>query len=85
MYGDKDEDVLFLEVDEMKLTPRIVFEDNRIHGRFPHAYRPIYLDALVNVYPLEKVKSEKNFGFILPKELHKETVDLKYTSFIDVL
>lgn len=85
LYGDQDTEVLLLEVDEKKLKPRIVFEDNRRHGRFPHAYGPINLDAVVNVYTLEKVKTGKNFGFILPKELHKETIDLKTNNIIDVL
>jgi uncharacterized protein (DUF952 family) len=85
LYGDKDEDVLLLEVDEKKLKPRIVFEDNRRHGRFPHAYGPINLDAVVDVYPLEKANTGKNFGFVLPKELRKETVDLKTSNITDVL
>ena len=85
LYGDSDEDVLLLEVDEKKLKPNIIFEDNRRHGRFPHAYGPINLDAVVNVYPLEKVQIGKNFGFVLPKELYKDPVDLKINNITDVL
>lgn len=77
--------MLLLEVDEKKLVPRIVFEDNRGHGRFPHAYGAINLDAVVNVYPLENVKQGKNFGFILPKELQKKSIDLKVANIDDIL
>jgi uncharacterized protein (DUF952 family) len=85
LFGDQNEKVLLLEVDEKKLKPRIIFEDNRGHGRFPHAYGPINLDAVINEYPLERTQKGKNFSFILPKELHKESIDLKYSNITDVL
>ncbi len=85
LYGDSSEEVLLLEVDETKLTPKIIFENNRGHGRFPHAYGPINLDAVVNVYLLEKVGTGKTFGFVLPKELYREPVDLKVSTITDIL
>jgi uncharacterized protein (DUF952 family) len=47
--GQKD--LVLLEIDPRKLTSRLVYEDSAIHGKFPHIYGPLNVDAVIKVEP----------------------------------
>ena len=85
IFGNSKETVLLLEVDEKKLKPRVVHEDLKGHGRYPHVYGPINLDSVVNVYKLDRTPGSGTFGFLLPDSLRMNSVDLKDVDNLNVL
>jgi len=82
MYSSSENEILLLEVDEKKLASKVLHEDLKLHGRYPHVYGPVNMDAIVNVYPLER--ETKGIGFILPEKLRKDSIDLKNTNSISI-
>lgn len=78
VYKDYKGNLLILEVDEKLVKPKVLLEDLRGHGRFPHVYGPLNLDAVVAIYEIEKDTSERSkIKLKLPQELIKPTVDMK--------
>ncbi len=59
-------DLFFLQIDEKKVTSRVVFEDLKGHGTYPHIYGKINLDAIVDFC---KIPIEKDGSFRLPENL----------------
>ena len=59
-------DLVLLCVDENKTTHKVVFEDLKGHGIFPHLYGPLNLDAVLRVvnFPVGT-----DGIFVLPKNL----------------
>ena len=43
--------LVLLEIDSEQLTSRLQYDDVLDHGRFPHLYGPLNLDAIVRVIP----------------------------------
>lgn len=81
-YRDSEDEILLLEVDEKKLNSKVLHEDLKLHGRYPHVYGPINMDAVVNVYELERDRS--GIGFKLPERLRRNTLDLKVSDSVNI-
>lgn len=59
----RDGDLVLLEIDTLKVTPKIVYENLEGGERlFPHIYGPIDLDAITNVWKFAPV----NGTFVFP-------------------
>jgi len=70
-------DLIILEIDEKKVTAKVVHEDLKGHGRFPHIYGALNLDAVVKTYPmLTDSNPESKVAFTLPPELRQQKVEL---------
>lgn len=44
-----EEDVVVLEIDPAKFEMEVKIEDTSGHGNFPHVYKPISTDAVINI------------------------------------
>lgn len=70
----KRDDILILEIDAQKVTSKVLLEDLKGHGRFPHIYGPLNLDAVVNVHAMEVDDNPNSkVSFKLPPALRQKT------------
>lgn len=67
---EKRDDIVILVIDEAKVDAKIVLEDLKQHGRFPHVYGRIPISAITGTYSMlvdENPNSKVNFK--LPPDL----------------
>lgn len=55
--------LVLLEIDSDRLHAELRYEDVPDHGRFPHLYGPLNLDAVVQVWPFEPTASGEFVGW----------------------
>lgn len=58
--------LLLLHVDPERLTSPLVYEDSYGHGKFPHLYGPLNLDAVIDAVPFPP---DDDGSFRLPPQL----------------
>lgn len=67
---EKRDDIVILEIDETKLNSKVILEDLKQHGRFPHIYGTIDLKSVNRTYPmLTDENPQSKVHFKLPPEL----------------
>jgi len=65
LYKGK-KDLLILYIDERRLKSKLVFEDLKRHGEFPHIYGPLNIYAVTKT---PRLKFDKQGNFLLPRGL----------------
>jgi uncharacterized protein (DUF952 family) len=78
LYFTKRGDLVLVEIDESKVQSNVVLEDLHGHGRFPHIYGRLNLDAVVAIHALlMEDNPESKVKFKLPPALVQPAVVLK--------